>query len=100
HTRSKRDWSSDVCSSDLDLTQHAVELDVQVGVAHELVSLDGHAHVPTDAAEDLDLLGRRPLGGTRRHERLDRLADLGDLDGLLEIGRASCREWQACCGRV
>src|SRR5207249_8761800 len=81
HTRSKRDWSSDVCSSDL--TPFLLE------------------------GLDLDLDARRQV---KLHQRVDRLrgrledvqeplvgADLELLARLLvdvrrEIGRASCRE--------
>src|SRR5699024_11547522 len=43
HTRSKRDWSSDVCSSDLDLSLVQIEhigekriVDTELGAAHML----------------------------------------------------------------
>src|SRR5207249_8415654 len=75
HTRSKRDWSSDVCSSDLhvflarpqELHRRARNL---LGDPHGLrdVVVEGAAP-PEAAADDHDLV-----------------------DLALEIGRASCRE--------
>src|SRR5699024_12238119 len=55
HTRSKRDWSSDVCSSDLDRVHHVL--------AHLCRShRSGHpvAHIETAAAADM-----RPRPGAR-----------------------------------
>src|SRR5699024_11647682 len=68
HTRSKRDWSSDVCSSDL-----VLKLDhlVRSGKDHLMLAHDRPAAHGTDA----DLL------------LLSLLAHLAP-----EIGRASCRE--------
>src|SRR5699024_11867741 len=63
HTRSKRDWSSDVCSSDLHLVEATGATFVESG--------DGAAdRVRTIAADGADLL----------------------IDLVGEIGRASCRE--------
>src|SRR5207249_5273848 len=78
HTRSKRDWSSDVCSSDLDLLS-ALD-DPAVAVRFTLVGAVGRA-----AAN----------GKALRPEQRDRL--LARLLSLLakdadQIGRASCRE--------
>src|SRR5699024_8984991 len=39
HTRSKRDWSSDVCSSDLLLFCHALRLSVVVAVCYGIMQL-------------------------------------------------------------
>src|SRR5699024_11438542 len=71
HTRSKHDWSSDVCSSDHVLDQDVVDLRVDV--------------VGGDA-------GLGGLAGRLQRERGDprRLADPGGDVG--EIGRASWRE--------
>src|SRR5207249_5055478 len=37
HTRSKRDWSSDVCSSDLKPTQHSVQELRRIGVQPDVI---------------------------------------------------------------
>src|SRR5206468_12196475 len=69
HTRSDRDWSSDVCSSDL-VAPHA----------------------------GMDELGARRRGDGVGHRRLARLLEprgerrFGAMDRAREIGRASCRE--------
>src|SRR5438445_7034745 len=72
HTRYWRDWSSDVCSSDLERSLLRLEL---VEVAEEIALEDlrverGHA-VHAVAADD---------------------GQVGHPHALLEIGRASCRE--------
>src|SRR5207249_5131267 len=83
HTRSKRDGSSDVCSSDLIAAVDVVapaKLDVVVdelrkldadaiGLHGDMATVDGPARVVGDA-----------------------IARFGGLDGVVKIGRASCRE--------
>src|SRR5699024_11656129 len=84
HTRSKRDWSSDVCSSDLAR---------QVGVPYILVYLN-----KADMVDDPELL---ELVEMEVRELLDNYQFPGEetpivvgsaLKALEEIGRASCRE--------
>src|SRR3546814_4349219 len=81
------DWSSDVCSSDLvvvlaDLVALGVELGRQHGdVTGLLVELDARV-----------LLGSRRLVVRRQERLLDGLDEDLELDLLLQIGRASCRE--------
>src|SRR5207249_5254544 len=73
HTRSKRDWSSDVCSSDLDyLQQHGVQI------------ADPHPVLLQVIGEIL----RHALGEGGDEHALVLLLPQPDL----EIGRASCRE--------
>src|SRR5699024_11532186 len=79
HTRSKRDWSSDVCSSDL-VVQGIILL---VGDAED--EDDARADEQDDALDDIgpdDALDAA-------EERVD---DREHADGPGEIGRASCRE--------
>src|SRR5690606_40441922 len=88
HTRFSRDWSSDVCSSDLNLTRCAevtVATPTTVGVLYP-----GHA-----AEDDYPLLAERlgpgvalPLVHTTEHDVAHTVDDLL----AVEIGRASCRE--------
>src|SRR5699024_11663002 len=94
HTRSKRDWSSDVCSSDLLLV---VILEAQVGAEggdSETLLLGEFAR----PRRRLDVPGRHvgvagPLDALEAGGRS--MADDGP-----EIGRASCRErgWSAVYG--
>src|SRR3712207_7435135 len=77
HTRYWRDWSSDVCSSDL----------LQAQVLHDLAPVE----VGPDAVELL--LG--PQGGDALLELVHALGQgpgPGLVAGGAEIGRASCRE--------
>src|SRR5947209_18526432 len=69
HTRYWRDWSSDVCSSDLDLRGAFVDLE-DLRVAHQL--LDGVLARVAVAAEDLHRVERhlhRRIGRERSEER-------------------------------
>src|SRR5699024_12040685 len=78
HTRSKRDWSSDVCSSDLALQFRIVRLELDL--LHDALAVHDLAdpHV-----RDVLVRGRLAGGSARvavgQHEPV-------------QIGRASCRE--------
>src|SRR5207249_9045097 len=62
HTRSKRDWSSDVCSSDL------------IDTAAREVTLDGHAaQLTAREFELLEFVTRAPRQVFRREELLERV---------------------------
>src|SRR5437660_8481856 len=75
HTRWPRDWSSDVCSSDLDAS----------GIVHGV--LEGFGHYVTQAA----------LINVAHGEDVD-AGFLDDFPFLgVEIGRASCRESVSVC---
>src|SRR5690606_41094484 len=87
HTRFSRDWSSDVCSSDLALEGVADHLRgvLEVGLAAEAEHL---------AAAGGELVAQ-VLGDVRgRLDRVDAVEDRLDRGqaGGVEIGRASCRE--------
>src|SRR5204862_1093798 len=71
HTRSLRDWSSDVCSSDLTALDKRAEPVEQLGVARAL-------------------LERREERLVRERER--ELREDVEVDADRQIGRASCRE--------
>src|SRR5699024_11810314 len=82
HTRSKRDWSSDVCSSDL-----------KIGAVATVAMLAlGGASAANAAPTILD----PDATGTLNIHKFEQPAALGDAaNGLqqdTEIGRASCRE--------
>src|SRR5207249_7324230 len=87
HTRSKRDWSSDVCSSDLDVD------DPRLADYRDLKDGARRRRDGSFIAESRQVV-RRLLGGSRFHARsvLATEAAVEDLRDLLEIGRASCRE--------
>src|SRR5690349_23102406 len=86
HTRSLRDWSSDVCSSDL----------VAARAGRQSPDRDGGKEVEHRDAEEGDVETRE-----RQFLTADERVDFQDNTGkrnaertgdLLEIGRASCRE--------
>src|SRR2546429_2319622 len=77
HTRCSRDWSSDVCSSDLNLLKPAMDrIDAQMASGGGVIGIPSGFH-------DLD----RMTNGFKA-------ADLAIIAGRpsMEIGRASCRE--------
>src|SRR5699024_11626047 len=83
HTRSKRDWSSDVCSSDLAEEEEAVDgaleaLDGYIATLNEALSSGGVA------TED--------IGDYSQGEALEALREDSSALKHDEIGRASCRE--------
>src|SRR5687768_17958057 len=84
HTRCSRDWSSDVCSSDLGV---GVEVELPpaerlaLGVGQDRGVAGGARELAFDETEDDR--GAEPRRGAGA-------VDLADED--LEIGRASCRE--------
>src|SRR5690606_41053260 len=94
HTRFARDWSSDVCSSDLGADEVDVEHFVVAEAARELGTDGGEeigpAPVEVDAGIGVvaaDMVAQRLLGEAER------------IDGG-QIGRASCRERAVAPGGV
>src|SRR5690349_22009244 len=89
HTRSLRDWSSDVCSSDLDVGNNAVK------------ALEGRA-AALIANHGLVAIGPRPDKVLHVTALIERTAQISWGARALEIGRASCRErvqiWVAAGG--
>src|SRR5207253_5024214 len=90
HTRWPRDWSSDVCSSDL-VADEALDpvMEARVG-NHRRVSGEDGAKLLTELGADFVLVGAGLLGRQAQGalEPADLLVGLGGL----EIGRASRRE--------
>src|SRR5207249_9054058 len=79
HTRSKRDWSSDVCSSDLLRTRNNVGLPIEVLDSMRLLARSRYAYL--DAIIDFN------------RAQFELYVSLGQPPAdFLEIGRASCRE--------
>src|SRR2546422_4583480 len=86
HTRCSRDWSSDVCSSDLTLTMTAA-----LGVNDDEIGAVVRYGLATPFVGGISI---QPQFGSGRSAALDprnRLTHTGVL-ARLEIGRASCRE--------
>src|SRR5699024_11481593 len=90
HTRSKRDWSSDVCSSDLISGSDFVEMFVGVGASRvrDMFEQAKKSAPCIIFIDEIDAVGRHRGsgmgGGNDEREQT--------LNQLLEIGRASCRE--------
>src|SRR5688572_33500158 len=90
HARWNCDWSSDVCSSDLvELERHRIRAEILV--VPNLPLLEGDA-VRLKLHETVVARDQEPHGSVRL------LHDVRAGDGVVEIGRASCRE--RACGTV
>src|SRR5699024_11538824 len=91
HTRSKRDWSSDVCSSDLGMT-------IDYKTAKQVtVNVDGEEniyHTTEETVEDLFIDHNLAISNhdDLSHKLDDTLKEGMTIDVTKEIGRASCRE--------
>src|SRR5207247_4003049 len=97
HTRSTRDWSSDVCSSDLGR--------IDADIARDQVALDRVAL--REVVEDRLAQIERVLDGKVEHgakvaleeeHRGDDPVAVEQLPPRLEIGRASCRDREYTAG--
>src|SRR5207249_5482829 len=91
HTRSKRDWSSDVCSSDLPEVRR-----LQAGRLHVFIDrLEDTAEAPSRALGAINPrhIGREAGGHGGKQLLIGReiVRGVDRLDGN-KIGRASCRE--------
>src|SRR3989440_7510192 len=78
HTRSDRDWSSDVCSSDLN------------PLALELLTKEWVAHGSSSLLSDIEALNTQPVANIGIPRAIGAVFDRQIR--RLEIGRASCRE--------
>src|SRR5699024_11988997 len=92
-TRSKRDWSSDVCSSDLYLSLNRAAGTLSGGEAQRirLATQIGSGLVGVLYVLDEPSIGLHQRHNRRLIETLNKLKDLGNTL-IVEIGRASCRE--------
>src|SRR5690606_40394232 len=92
HTRFSRDWSSDVCSSDLHGLDFSLSPHALLREAARSVRPGGHLLIvgvnPWSAWGATRLVSRKAF----RHARCIRPTRVSDWLNLLEIGRASCRE--------
>src|SRR5690606_41135850 len=92
HTRFSRDWSSDVCSSDLYGNRIHTRVSTPAVLDELLPQCDlviGAVLVPGAAAPKL--VRRAHLARMRRGAVI--------VDVAIEVGRASCRGWGAVLGR-
>src|SRR5207249_7640821 len=90
HTRSKRDWSSDVCSSDLDLTlrrQFKLRERLSLQARADFFNIFNHPNF----GSPINYLSS-PLFGQSTQMLGASLGSGGQNGGLNQIGRASCRE--------
>src|SRR5699024_11901280 len=87
HTRSKRDWSSDVCSSDLDYLKKIIHQMVEEGVMREEVALGIDV-------EKIERYFQTPFGQEiiKHQDNLEKEVLFSLMMEAREIGRASCRE--------
>src|SRR5690606_40453027 len=90
HTRFSRDWSSDVCSSDLEPGSHGNTYGgnaLACAAAYEVLGL-----VEEELAANAARVGAHLMAGLK--ELQQRYEVIGDVRGrgLMKIGRASCRE--------
>src|SRR5690606_40984280 len=92
HTRFSRDWSSDVCSSDLSVTRvpslpsHVLGVSLVLGRLVPVVDLLQLIGID-DAAKTS---GRRLV--VLQHEKHELAVIAEEARGVVKIGRASCRE--------
>src|SRR5699024_11706442 len=94
HTRSKRDWSSDVCSSDLILNWSFVHDDVPRFTVQNQIALALRKEVEALEENGIQII-QVDEPALREGLPLDQKKWQAYLD---EIGRASCRERVACRG--
>src|SRR5690606_40091035 len=88
HTRFSRDWSSDVCSSDLPALAPLVALDI----AKALAPIAAHAQIKLT-----HVLVAGQLAGTAIHDDATAFQNIAiarvlERHARVQIGRASCRE--------
>src|SRR5690606_39360039 len=92
HTRFSREWSSDVCSSDLAEAVGRRIVAVEVAVALVVLALGGAFAPVLDFGRRVDALGDGLAAG-RAADRAHAAADQGtDRAEDAELGRAPCRE--------
>src|SRR5699024_11735082 len=91
HTRSKRDWSSDVCSSDLAGIFINVVFYLPMTLFLFYTPYTGHARAHAARTKVTLLDSFRVLGTVRHHKSILTVLVLAALASTTEIGRASCR---------
>src|SRR5699024_11642647 len=91
HTRSKRDWSSDVCSSDLVLETRSIpETFTAMLEFDEDKDIEENIENMAESIEDMHTV---EVSISIRDTSVNNIEiKKDDYIGILEIGRASCRE--------
>src|SRR5690606_41020195 len=90
HTRFSRDWSSDVCSSDLD--GHYGELVHANNPSHYVSEIHDHGHLEAMRRMDIILATGQEDAFVDNNRYLSRILWEKGVGNALQIGRASCRE--------
>src|SRR5690606_40493473 len=91
HTIFSRDWSSDVCSSDLDVTEKVLaERELKELNAQLEARIAARTHDLEDALQRLQDESRVRQAAEESLRHAQKMEAVGQLTG--EIGRASCRE--------
>src|SRR5690606_40196918 len=87
HTRFSRDWSSDVCSSDLDAPGRQVDDALET---NRILGLENKAQIGYHVLDFFAVVEPNSADNLVRHTETDK--HFFNCPGLGEIGRASCRE--------
>src|SRR5690606_40495083 len=91
--RFSRDWSSDVCSSDLDQKRHGPENKLLTGIVfadfRQLFLIAGN-HV-IGLRQPLAVLALPQIGAPEAQEKAEKAEEQDNADPWMEIGRASGR---------
>src|SRR5207245_6327422 len=97
HTRCYRDWSSDVCSSDLELDYGVAAICggmCSCATCHVYVDPEWQSRLPEMMSDERELLSE-----LTHYQQNSRLSCQVEFTPELEIGRASCRETESEWGR-
>src|SRR5699024_11321059 len=98
HTRSKRDWSSDVCSSDLLLSKKDEQIIRLKSILNTMDTIEVTKLRKPKLRDKLAVRHGKYIHRDGEDRKIIRF--VRDELGLLEIGRASCRKWKGVWGVV
>src|SRR5690606_40545588 len=92
HTRFSRDWSSDVCSSDLAEAKGSMEFIADFAFPLPVTVIAEILGVPASDQNKFGEWSRTMVDATTNPNMLKMVQHISALNGYLQIGRASCRE--------